>query len=123
MDSAGQLQLAIVDDDDSVRKSLRRILDSSGYRTCAFASGEEFLSSGHDGCFDCLILDIRMPGMTGFELQQKLEASGSTMPIIFVTADPDPCVQFNNNRRKAPVLRKPFEAATLITAIRAATIG
>ena len=72
----------IVDDDESVRSSLKLLLESAGRHAVAFASAEEFLQSGLMKSADCLILDIRMPGMDGFELQEHLTASGTRIPVI-----------------------------------------
>jgi len=81
--------VAIVDDDASVRQSARRLMRSLGYRADAFGSAEEFLTSGRLADTACLILDVRMPGATGLQLQEQLIASGSTISIIFITAHGD----------------------------------
>jgi FixJ family two-component response regulator len=78
--------ISIVDDDDSVRESLARLVRSVGFSVMAFGSAEEFLSAGQGGQPDCLILDIRMPGMSGLELQRELLASDRDLPLIFITA-------------------------------------
>jgi FixJ family two-component response regulator len=75
--------VAIVDDDASVRQSARRLLRSLGYRADAFGSTQEFLDSGQAKKTACLILDVRMPRMDGFELQRRL--AGSAIPIVFIT--------------------------------------
>src|SRR5438552_3855306 len=80
------LLVSIVDDDVSVRQSTRRLLRSSGFRVEAFASAEEFLSSGWAGETACVILDLRMPGMNGLELQRCLSHNGNHVPIIFLSA-------------------------------------
>src|SRR3954466_7754613 len=81
--------IAIVDDDDSLRKSLDNLLRSVGFRTQAFSSADPFLSSNHIPDLACLILDMRMPGMSGLELQLQLGAANWSIPIIFVTAQAD----------------------------------
>ncbi len=78
--------VSIVDDDASVRRSTRRLLRSSGFRAEAFASAEEFLDSKSAGEATCLILDLRMPGMNGLELQRRLSQNGNPVPIIFLSA-------------------------------------
>jgi len=78
--------ISIVDDDDSVRESLARLVRSVGFSVMVFGSAEEFLSAGQGGNADCLILDIRMPGMSGLELQRELSASDRSLPLIFITA-------------------------------------
>src|SRR5437870_8778992 len=80
------LVISIVDDDVSVRRSTRRLLRSSGFRAEAFASAEEFLDSNSAGETACLILDLRMPGMNGLELQHRLAQNGNRVPIIFLSA-------------------------------------
>ena len=77
--------VAIVDDDDSVRQSTRRLIRSFGYRAEAFASGEEFLSSASAAEAACLVLDVRMPGMDGLEVQARLAERQARIPIVFLT--------------------------------------
>jgi len=74
-----------VDDDVSVGLSTRRLIRSFGFTAECFGSAEEFLGSGHVGRTGCLILDVRMPGMDGLELQRRLTADGRRVPIIFLT--------------------------------------
>lgn len=78
--------ISIVDDDESVRESLQGLLRSVGFAVRAFASAEEFLNSGHFRDTACVIVDVRMPGMSGLELQGKLTAIGCEIPVIFITA-------------------------------------
>ena len=78
--------IAVVDDDVSVRESLDSLLRSAGLRVRVFASAEEFLNSAHLRKTDCLISDIRMPGMSGIELHRHLVASGRHVPVVFITA-------------------------------------
>ncbi len=78
--------ISVVDDDHSVRESLARLIRSVGFGVQVFGSAEEFLDAGPDHKTDCLILDIRMPGMTGLELQQELSATDRHLPVIFITA-------------------------------------
>ncbi len=106
--SAGSLLVAIVDDDASMRNSTRRLIRSFGLRVEAFASGREFLDSGCVTETACLILDLRMPGMDGLELQCLLASANHRIPIIFVTAN-----ESNDEQRRATqagavaFLRKP----------------
>ena len=79
-------KISIVDDDESVREALKSFLKSAGFEVEAFASAEEFLNSGHVSGAACLILDVRMPGMSGVELQDRLTASRDGVPIIFISA-------------------------------------
>jgi FixJ family two-component response regulator len=78
--------ISVVDDDHSVRESLARLIRSVGFRVQVFESAEEFLSAGCVSGTDCLILDIRMPGMNGLELQRELSSSDRELPVIFITA-------------------------------------
>src|SRR5882672_5532277 len=78
--------ISIVDDDYSVRESLARLIRSVGFGVHVFGSAEEFLNAGRDPEPDCLILDIRMPGMNGLELQRELSAADRDLPVIFITA-------------------------------------
>jgi CheY-like chemotaxis protein len=78
--------LSVVDDDTSVREALNSLLTSVGYRVKVFAPAENFLQSGHLQHTACLILDMRMPGMSGLELQRRLAAAQWRIPIIFITA-------------------------------------
>lgn len=81
--------VSIVDDDDSVREATTDLLESHGYLTAAFASAEEFLQSGQLEDTACLVTDLRMPGTSGIELQQRLIDAGLRIPTIVVTAHPE----------------------------------
>lgn len=78
--------VAVVDDEYSVRRAVGRLVKSAGWSVEGFASAEEFLEAHSIRPYDCLILDIRLPGMSGLELQRCLTATGHVLPIIFVTA-------------------------------------
>src|SRR6202034_4754536 len=86
--------VAIVDDDDLIRSALQGMLKSVGFPSQAFASAEEFLKSGQQQQTACLIADIRMPGMSGLELQAKLNAQHCKIPTIFITAHGDEEMRF-----------------------------
>lgn len=79
-------RVSIVDDDESVREAIKSLLRSVGFRADAFGSAEEFLNSDYRHNADCLILDVRMPGMTGMQLQEQLVSTECDLPIIFITA-------------------------------------
>ena len=81
--------VCIVDDDSSVRKALKRLMRSVGLAVETFGSAEEYLAHDAGRQVDCLILDIRMPGLSGLDLQQRLDAAGFSTPIIFITAHDD----------------------------------
>jgi FixJ family two-component response regulator len=111
----------VVDDDRSVRKSLTRLLASAGYTVEAFASAREFLArQPHPGpC--CLVLDVRMPGLTGIQLQEMLAATGRRMSIVFVTGHADISTSVRAMKAGAvDLLTKPVDAQDLIAAIRRA---
>jgi FixJ family two-component response regulator len=79
----------IVDDDDAMRDSLRWLLESAGYRVSSYCSAERFLAAYKPDHGSCLVLDVRMSGISGLELQQELNRRGTTLPIIFVTGHGD----------------------------------
>jgi FixJ family two-component response regulator len=116
--------ISVVDDDESIREATKTLLRSAGYSVGTFASAEHFLDSGALRETECLILDVRMPGMSGLDLQRRLKSSESAVPVIFITAHDD-----NANRRQAidagavDFFGKPFEAAALVDAVRTALAG
>jgi len=113
--------VAVVDDDDLMRTSLQGLLKSVGLPARAFASGEEFLRSGQQHQVGCLIADIRMPGMSGLELQAKLNAERCRVPIIFITAHGDAQMRMQALRAGAvEFLAKPFDDEALLESVRAA---
>ena len=113
--------VAIVDDDDLMRSALQGMLKSVGLRSRAFASAEEFLASGLQRQTACLIADIRMPGMSGLELQARLNAEHCRIPTIFITAHGDTRMRMQALRAGAvDFMAKPFDDAVLIESVRAA---
>src|SRR5580700_6347475 len=113
--------IAIVDDDDLMRNALQGLLKSVGLPARAFASAEEFLQSGQQHQTACLIADIRMPGMSGLELQAKLNAARYRIPIIFITAHGDTKMRLQAMRAGAvEFLAKPFDDEVLLGNVRAA---
>jgi FixJ family two-component response regulator len=116
-----RLVVAVVDDDESVRESLPDLLGEFGFEPRTFPSGEKFLVSDSVVQANCLLLDIAMPGMTGFELQQELKVRGQNIPIIFITAQKDDTVRRRAMERGAVgVLLKPFSDTALLSALNAA---
>lgn len=106
--------VSIVDDDEAVRLATVSLVRSLGWQARAFASAEAFLSSAHIDDTSFLICDVRMPGMSGVELQARLLASGYRLPIIFVTAYPTPDIQGKALANGAlAMLSKPVEAAVI----------
>jgi len=114
-----------VDDDESVRESLRGLIRSIGLGVQTFASADDFSRSEHLARTDCLILDVRMPGMSGLDLQRQLAASARDIPIIFITAhgsDESTRARALRELRDGAVayLSKPFSEAALLEAVTAA---
>jgi FixJ family two-component response regulator len=122
MATLGKTKLvAIVDDDDSIRCALQGLLESAELPAQSFASAEEFLNSGQHHQIACLITDIRMPGMSGLELQAKLNADRCRIPIIFITAHGDEKMRMQALRAGAvEFLAKPFNDHALLESVRAA---
>jgi FixJ family two-component response regulator len=111
-------RISVVDDDPSIRQAIRGLLRSVGFEARVFASAEEFLTSGGLSGTTCLVLDVRMPGMSGIELQERLIASGHRVPIIFITAHADEDERARALRRGAiACLQKPFSDDALLGAI------
>jgi len=113
--------IAIVDDDQSVQCALQDLIESEGLSTLCFGSAEQFLHSGAQHTAGCLIADIRMPGMSGIELQAKLKADRCRIPIIFITAHGDAKMRIQAMRDGAvEFLTKPFDSAVLLETVHAA---
>ena len=118
----GNAQLvAIVDDDESLRSAVRGLMKEAGLDARAFASAEDFLNSGLLIQTGCLIADIRMPGMSGLELQHALNARDCRIPTIFITAHGDAKMRLQAMRAGAvEFLAKPFDDEVLLDSVRAA---
>lgn len=113
--------VAVVEDDESFRLALRRLLKSAGFSVQLFASAEEFLKSGLQDVAGCLITDIRMPGMSGLDLQARLIADRCPIPTIFITAHGDEKMRLQAMRGGAvKFLAKPLVGADLLDGVRAA---
>jgi len=114
-------KIAIVDDDQEIRQAITTLVETVGLRAEGFSSAEEFLSSPQAQNSACLILDVRMPGMSGFELQRQLVVANWRIPIIFVTAYADEDVRVRALAAGAvAVLAKPCREEDLLGAIQAA---
>jgi len=113
--------VAIIDDDESYRLAVQRLLKSAGFSVQSFASAESFLSSGQQHETGCLIADIRMPGMSGLDLQARLVSDHYSIPTIFMTAHGDENMRLQAMRAGAvKFFTKPFDGETLIEAVRVA---
>jgi FixJ family two-component response regulator len=116
--------ISIVDDDESVREATEFLVRSLGYSAASFASAEEYLQSDQvDGC-SCLITDLRMPGMSGADLQDALIADGNRTPVIFISASLDEHVRSRVlDAGACAFLRKPFDEQSLIDCLHRALSG
>ena len=113
--------VAVVEDDASYRAALHRLLKSAGFSVQLFESAEDFLNSGQQHETGCLIADIRMPGMSGLDLQAKLNADHCPIPTIFITAHGDEKMRLQAMRGGAvKFLAKPFDATVLLESVRVA---
>ena len=113
--------VSIIDDDLSVRRALRRLVSKAGFSVETFASGREFLDSDPVGRSQCIVLDIHLGGLSGFDVQERLKAMGVEAPVIFITAHDDEATQARAGRSGAAgYLRKPFEERALLEAIERA---
>jgi FixJ family two-component response regulator len=111
-------RIAIVDDDHSVRKALRRLLRSADFDADAYESGSEFLEALRAGVPDCAVLDLQMPEMTGLELQQRLKDTHVSLPVIVITGHDEPGMQGRCLKAGAiAYLRKPIDGNDLLEAI------
>lgn len=114
----------IVDDDASVRDALSLLLSLRGYTTATFASAEDFLSAIQPAWRGCVVLDIRMPGMSGLELQRSLLDAGPTLPVIVITAHGDVAAARQAFLADAvDFIEKPFDGEQLLAAIETALSG
>lgn len=110
-----------VDDDESVRASLKLLIESNGYRVVTFKSAEDFLDSGPWESLCCLILDIHLSGMSGFKLQEHLVSLKTRIPVIFITGHDSYRMEDEAMRLGAiAYLRKPFDEKSLLDAIQLA---
>jgi FixJ family two-component response regulator len=113
--------VAVVEDDESYRVAVQRLLKSAGFSAQSFASAEDFLSSGRQHETGCLISDIRMPGMSGLDLQARLNTEQCPIPTIFITAHGDEKLRLQAMRGGAvKFLAKPFDSEILLESVRAA---
>jgi len=113
--------VAIVDDDESVQRALQDLFESDGLSALCFGSAEQFLDSEARNKAACLIADIRMPGLSGLELQAKLKAERCRIPVVFITAHGDAAMRIHAMREGAvQFLSKPFDDTVLLEIVHAA---
>jgi len=116
-------KIAIVDDDPSVRRSLKRLVEAAGFPAQAYSSGEEFLNDGLDEVA-CAILDINLGGMSGIEIRRHLSSKHPDIPVIFITAmDPPDVRKLDSELGSAAFLTKPVRGDLLIDTVRQAVGG
>ena len=114
----GKLTVCVVDDDLSIRKALERLLRSAGYQALTYGSAEEFLSSAAALGQGLLVLDIRLPGLSGLELHEKLVSAGTNHSVIFITAHDNPEWQIRADKAGAlAYLKKPLGEQALLDAV------
>ena len=110
--------VAIVDDDELFRRSIERLVRTAGFNVATFASAEDFLDSADLDRVTCAILDMRLPGMNGLDLQQRLIARPTPLPIVFVSAHEEAAMRAMALRAGAiAFLKKPFDNSTLLDAL------
>ena len=113
----------VIDDDASLQRALRRLLERAGFSVRTFGCAEEFLQATHRPPPDCLVLDINLGALSGFDLHHRMVASGVLVPTIFITGYDDPATrELVRKAGAAGYLPKPFEDQSLISAIEAALV-
>ena len=118
----GAKRVALVEDDTSMSQALARILRLAGYQPSTFVSAEALICDGAGAKADCLVLDVQLPGMSGFELRDRLVQSGIAVPVIFITAYDDAEARALAERANAIYLAKPFMGKALIDAVARALL-
>ena len=113
--------VAIVDDEEGIRKALRRLLRASGLDAESYANGQEFLNAAAEKQPDCVVLDLHMPGMSGLQVLRKLKSAGQLLSVVVITAHDEPETRNQcMNAGACAYLRKPLEDRLLLNAISAA---
>ncbi len=113
--------IVVVDDDPSIVEAVVSLMESVGYSAVGFSAAEHFLASSQSGRIGCLIVDVRMPGIGGLELQRRLRATGDLTPIVFITAHGENHMSAEALRLGAvALLLKPFSQESLLDAVRSA---
>jgi len=116
--------VCVVDDDTAMLRALRRLIRAAGFCVETFASAEQFLMAPRSRAIDCLVVDIRLGGLSGLDLQEGLASAGSRIPVIFITAHDDAATRERARRSGAvEYLAKPFDEGALIDAIERAIGG
>jgi FixJ family two-component response regulator len=121
--SNNQYLVVVVEDDDGMRQAICRVLEVEGFTAKAFVSAEALLAAGAVASAHCLVLDIRLPGMSGFELQRQLSAAGRVPPVVFITAHDVPSARRQAVANAGGYLVKPFPSHALVEAVNHAIDG
>jgi FixJ family two-component response regulator len=120
----GRSSVGVVEDDPLLRRALQRLLRATGFTVATFDSAEDFLASSPATPFDCLVLDIRLGALSGFDLHDRLRAAGVSTPTIFITGHDDDATREHARRiGAAGYVPKPFDEQALVSLIEAATAG
>jgi FixJ family two-component response regulator len=118
-DGNGGTLIVVVDDDVSVRRGLSRLLSTAGYRVWTFASGRELLEWRSADTPSCLVLDVRMPGLSGVAVHEALRAAGQRIPVIFITGDADiPETTRSSSGTSVAILSKPVDDDELFATVQ-----
>jgi FixJ family two-component response regulator len=113
--------VCVIDDDDSLLRALRRLLCAGGFQVKTFSSAEDFLEYRNSRTPGCLVLDVHLGGLSGFELHERLVAAGRQIPVVFITAHDDAATRERARRAGAvEYLRKPFDDESLIAGVNRA---
>ena len=116
--------IVVVEDDLSMRRAIERLLGAAGYSTAAFASAEALLEANGAGGAACLVLDIHLPGLSGFDLQRRLTETGTRRPVVFITAHDEPASRVQaGSLDAAAYLTKPVSGKVLLEAVLAVVGG
>jgi FixJ family two-component response regulator len=120
-DQAGVRTVCVIDDDAPLRRALQRLLRSVGFSVETFGTAEDFLAAPHEPAPDCLVLDIHLGTLSGFDLHDRLSAAGMSIPTVFITGHDDAVTRERARRLGAAgYVRKPFDEADLVSAIERA---
>jgi FixJ family two-component response regulator len=116
--------ISVIDDDDSLRIALMGLMRSLGHRVEGFASAEAFLDGDAPTRSDCIVTDIQMPGLSGIDLKHRLDDAGSAVPVIMITARPEPLLHARAIESGAfCLLKKPFDTEDFITCLDKALVS
>lgn len=123
MSSSHNLNIAVVDDDEALCRSLGRLLRAAGMQAVTYASAEAFLADDRQPCFGCLVLDVQLGGISGLELQRRLVKAGNRTPVVFITAHDGPKIREEATAAGCSAFfRKTDSGADVLQAIRRLTV-